>query len=154
MNYQVAKSFDRDGTRYRPGDDLPEGLDKVAIAHYQRHGMIREAPAPGTTKPAGPAQASVAAPGRKRESAKPKDVKAAPSTATGKADAPVATAETASTAADGSATPDQGGASAAPAADAAAADTPATDGAGSSEASGDGTAASQPQDPAAGAANV
>lgn len=70
MNYQAAKSFDRDGTRYRPGDDLPEGLDKVAIAHYQRHGMIREAPAPGTTKPGGPAR-STRQPKGKPEERKP-----------------------------------------------------------------------------------
>lgn len=122
MNYQAAKSFDRDGTRYRPGDDLPEGLDKVAIAHYQRHGMIREAPTPTTTKPAGPAQPPAPGTGRKRESAKPKEIKEPP-LASVAAPAPDVAVVAGSTA---------GGQSvdaAAPAADAAAADATAAPGA-------------------------
>lgn len=50
---EVAKTFRRDGMLYRPGDELPEGLDKVTLAHYKRHGMIAE---PEETKPAGPAR--------------------------------------------------------------------------------------------------
>ncbi|MDH0897785.1 hypothetical protein N5C12_00200 [Comamonas aquatica] len=114
MNYQAAKSFDRDGTRYRPGDDLPEGLDKVAIAHYLRHGMIREAPAPGTTKPAGPAQSPATGPSRKRESAKPKEVKEPPPP-------PVAAPALSAAASVGSTAGGQDGEAAAPAADSAAA---------------------------------
>ncbi|WP_417282656.1 hypothetical protein [Comamonas sp.] len=67
---EVAKTFDRDGVRYRPGDPLPEGLDKITMDHYKRHGMVREvkpqeakpaarrgrtAQEPKHTKPAGPA---------------------------------------------------------------------------------------------------
>lgn len=66
---EVAKTFDRDGVRYRPGDLLPEGLDKITMDHYKRHGMVREvkpqetkpvvrrgrtAQEPRQTKPAGP----------------------------------------------------------------------------------------------------
>ena len=40
---EVAKTFDRDGVRYRPGDTLPEGLDRQTLEHYKRHGMVREA---------------------------------------------------------------------------------------------------------------
>ncbi|WP_395026592.1 hypothetical protein [Comamonas odontotermitis] len=50
---EIAKSFRRDGVLYRPGDALPEGLDKVTLTHYKRYGMIAE---PEETKPAGPAR--------------------------------------------------------------------------------------------------
>lgn len=124
MNYQAAKSFDRDGTRYRPGDDLPESLDKVAIAHYQRHGMIREAPAPGTTKPAGPAQPSAPGAGRKRESAKVKEIKELPP-------APVAAPAPDAAAVAGNTAGDLAVEAAKPTADAAAADATAAPGANS-----------------------
>jgi len=39
---EAAKTFERDGKRYRPGDPLPDGLDAVTLAHYKRHGMVRE----------------------------------------------------------------------------------------------------------------
>ncbi len=56
---EVAKTFERDGKRYRPGDPLPDGLDAVTLAHYKRHGMVREprakAPGPADKKPASPA---------------------------------------------------------------------------------------------------
>lgn len=55
---EVAKSFERNGVRYRPGDPMPADLDKDIIAHYLRHGMVREArlPTPAETKPATPAR--------------------------------------------------------------------------------------------------
>jgi hypothetical protein len=55
---EVAKTFERNGVRYRPGDKLPPDLDKDVLAHYQRHGMVREArtPGPAETKPAAPAR--------------------------------------------------------------------------------------------------
>lgn len=55
---QAAKTFERNGVRYRPGDALPSDLDATTKAHYLRHGMIREggAPAPTQTKPAAPAR--------------------------------------------------------------------------------------------------
>ena len=40
MKYKANKTFERGGAMYRAGDDLPEGLDEVTIAHYLRHGMI------------------------------------------------------------------------------------------------------------------
>lgn len=51
---QAAKTFDRNGIRYRPGDALPPDLDAPTLAHYRRHGMVREArtPAPAVKKPA------------------------------------------------------------------------------------------------------
>lgn len=50
---EAAKTFDRNGIRYRPGDALPADLDTTTLAHYQRHGMVREArtPAPAVKKP-------------------------------------------------------------------------------------------------------
>ncbi|WP_313570232.1 hypothetical protein [Comamonas terrigena] len=120
MSYQAAKPFDRDGMRYRPGDDLPEGLDKVAIAHYQRHGMIREAPAPTTTKPAGPAQPPASGAGRKRDSARAKEVKEhAPAPVAGPASAAAVSGNTAG---------GQASEAAAPTADAAVADVTAAPG--------------------------
>lgn len=55
---EVAKTFERNGMRYRPGDELPPDLDKDVLAHYQRHGMVRETrvPGPAETKPAAPAR--------------------------------------------------------------------------------------------------
>lgn len=50
---EIAKTFDRNGVRYRPGDPLPEGLDQITLDHYKRHGMVREAK-PQETKPEGP----------------------------------------------------------------------------------------------------
>lgn len=65
---EVAKTFDRNGVRYRPGDPLPEGLDKTTLDHYKRHGMVREVK-PGETKPATPT--------RRSRSAAPKNTPAA-----------------------------------------------------------------------------
>lgn len=64
---EVAKTFDRDGVRYRPGDPLPPNLDKQALEHYKRYGMVREAK-PGETKPAGQ---------RQRKPVKPTEIKPA-----------------------------------------------------------------------------
>ena len=50
---EIAKTFDRNGVRYRPGDPLPEGLDQVTLDHYKRYGMVREAK-PREAKPEGP----------------------------------------------------------------------------------------------------
>ena len=61
---EVLKSFRRNGEIFSPGDDLPDGLDAVTIAHYRRHGMIG---APDETKPA--------APGRRRVPARPAEKK-------------------------------------------------------------------------------
>lgn len=58
---EVAKTFDRNGVRYRPGDPLPEGLDKVTMEHYKRHGMVREAK-PSETKPSAPTRRRATAP--------------------------------------------------------------------------------------------
>lgn len=64
---QAAKTFDRNGVRYRPGDPLPEGLDKVTLEHYKRHGMVREV-RPAETKPAA---------SRQRKPAEPRQLKPA-----------------------------------------------------------------------------
>ena len=56
---EVAKTFDRDGVRYRPGDPLPPNLDKQALEHYKRYGMVREAK-PSEAKPAGQRQRKLA----------------------------------------------------------------------------------------------
>lgn len=66
----AAKSFIRAGKRYRPGDPLPEDLDKPTLAHYQRHGMVREA-APSETKPAQPGRKQ-ATPKQPKQVADPK----------------------------------------------------------------------------------
>lgn len=67
---EVAKTFDHDGVRYRPGDPLPPNLDKQALEHYKRYGMVRDVK-PSETKPAAP---------RQRKQAEPKASKpAAPS---------------------------------------------------------------------------
>lgn len=65
---EAAKTFERDGKRYRPGDAIPDGLDAVTLAHYKRHGMVREPrtkPAPSEKKPAGPGH-NASAPGSRR----------------------------------------------------------------------------------------
>lgn len=67
---EVAKTFDRDGKRYRPGDPLPPDLDKTTLAHYQRHGMVREAK-PSENKPATPAR-KTATPKVAKPAAEPK----------------------------------------------------------------------------------
>lgn len=67
---EVAKSFERDGKRYRPGDPLPPDLDKTTLAHYQRHGMVREAK-PSENKPAAPAR-KTATPKVAKPAAEPK----------------------------------------------------------------------------------
>ena len=61
---EVAKTFDRNGIRYRPGDALPPDLDTTTLAHYRRHGMVREArtPAPAVKKPAARKPQAVAKP--------------------------------------------------------------------------------------------
>lgn len=52
MNLEVAKTFERNSVRYRPGDPLPSDLDKQTLDHYKRHGMVRPASrAPGEKKP-------------------------------------------------------------------------------------------------------
>lgn len=73
---EAAKTFERDGKRYRPGDAMPDGLDAVTLAHYKRHGMVREPrtkPAPGEKKPAGPGHNASAS----RRNATPKPAHAA-----------------------------------------------------------------------------
>lgn len=67
---EVAKSFERDGKRYRPGDPLPPDLDKTTLAHYQRHGMVREAK-PSENKPVAPAR-KTATPKVAKPAAEPK----------------------------------------------------------------------------------
>lgn len=61
---QAAKTFDRNGIRYRPGDALPPDLDAPTLAHYRRHGMVRETrtPAPAVKKPAARKPQAVAKP--------------------------------------------------------------------------------------------
>lgn len=77
----VSKPFLRGSRRYRRGEAAPTDLDKVAQDEYLRLGLLGKRPitaaalAPSTTKPAGPSQTSVPSSGRKRESARPKDVK-------------------------------------------------------------------------------
>ncbi|WP_373785908.1 hypothetical protein [Delftia acidovorans] len=72
---EVAKTFERDGKRYRPGDPLPDGLDAVTLAHYKRHGMVREprakAPGPAEKKPASPASPPQTPAPRRNSSPKP-----------------------------------------------------------------------------------
>lgn len=72
---EAAKTFERDGKRYRPGDPLPDGLDGPTLAHYKRHGMIREPrgkePAPANRKPAGPANPASSPNPRRRGSPAP-----------------------------------------------------------------------------------
>lgn len=72
---EAAKTFERDGKRYRPGDPLPDGLDGPTLAHYKRHGMIREPrgkePAPANRKPAGPANPASSPGPRRRGSPAP-----------------------------------------------------------------------------------
>ena len=65
MEWIAQKTFDRNGVRYRRGDKLPDDLDKVTVAHYQRNGMIQQ-PKPEETKPAGPAESKPAVPKKPR----------------------------------------------------------------------------------------
>ncbi len=51
MELKVAKTFDRNGQRYRAGDAPPPDLDKPTVQHYLRHGMLVEAAPAGA--PAG-----------------------------------------------------------------------------------------------------
>lgn len=52
MTLEVAKTFERNSVRFRPGDPLPTDLDKQTLDHYKRHGMVRPASrAPGEKKP-------------------------------------------------------------------------------------------------------
>lgn len=67
MDYHVAKTFNRLGVRYRPGDAPPPDLDLVTTAHYLRHGMLAEAataakPATRTRRTPAPQQASTPTP--------------------------------------------------------------------------------------------
>ena len=50
MEYEIGKTFKSGGKLLKPGDDLPEGLDKITLDHYKRHGMVREVK-PQETKP-------------------------------------------------------------------------------------------------------
>ena len=50
---EAAKTFERNGVRYRPGDALPSDIDKATLEHYKRYGMVREAK-PSETKPVAP----------------------------------------------------------------------------------------------------
>lgn len=70
---EAAKTFDRNGIRYRPGDALPDDLDKITLAHYQRHGMVREArtPSPSTKKPAAPRKAPAPRPPENKSATEP-----------------------------------------------------------------------------------
>ena len=70
---EVAKTFDRNGIRYRPGDALPTDLDATTLAHYQRHGMVREArtPSPTSKKPATPRKATTPRPPENKSAADP-----------------------------------------------------------------------------------
>lgn len=55
---EAAKTFERNGVRYRPGDALPDDLDAPTKAHYRRYGMVRanQTPVPSEKKPAAPAR--------------------------------------------------------------------------------------------------
>lgn len=70
---EVAKTFDRNGIRYRPGDALPADLDTTTLAHYQRHGMVREArtPSPTSKKPATPRKATTPRPPENKSATEP-----------------------------------------------------------------------------------
>lgn len=70
---EVAKTFERQGVRYHPGDQLPPDLDKPALEHYLRHGMVREL-RPNETKPMAHARKS-----RTLQPSKQTDTPAAPS---------------------------------------------------------------------------
>lgn len=147
----VSKPFLRGSKRYRRGESAPPDLDKVTLDEYKRLGLLAlkppaaASPAPTTTKPAGPAQTTAPSTGRKRESAKPKEVKAAP---------PIPAGDAASTAtSDGTAAPGQGGEAGAPAVDAAPVDVATGEGTASSAPTADSAAAGQPQDSSAGASN-
>ena len=42
MEYEIGKTFKSGGKLLKPGEPLPDGLDKVTLEHYKRHGMVRE----------------------------------------------------------------------------------------------------------------
>jgi len=102
---EVAKTFERNGVRYRPGDELPPDLDKDVLAHYQRHGMVREArtPGPAETKPAAPAR-KAATPKVTKPAADPKPAETKDAS---KDEAPSAAAQTSSDMQDAQAKQDQ-----------------------------------------------
>lgn len=50
MEYEIGKTFKSGGKLLKPGEPLPDGLDKVTLEHYKRHGMVREVK-PQDTKP-------------------------------------------------------------------------------------------------------
>lgn len=74
MEYEIGKTFKSGGKLLKPGEPLPDGLDKVTLEHYKRHGMVREVkpqdtkpdtskrrtstPRPKEIKPAGPGDSS------------------------------------------------------------------------------------------------
>lgn len=74
MEYEIGKTFKSGGKLLKPGEPLPDGLDKVTLEHYKRHGMVREVkpqetkpeaskrrtstPRPKENKPVGPAEGS------------------------------------------------------------------------------------------------
>lgn len=92
----VTKPFLRGSKRYRRGEAAPTDLDKVTQDEYLRLGLLGKNSltaatlAPSTTKPAGPSQTLAPSSGRKREAAKPKDVKGLRQTPTAPASAPAA----------------------------------------------------------------
>lgn len=92
----VTKPFLRGSKRYRRGEAAPTDLDKVTQDEYLRLGLLGKNSltaatlAPSTTKPAGPSQTLAPSSGRKREAAKPKDVKGLRLTPTAPASAPAA----------------------------------------------------------------
>lgn len=77
MEYEIGKTFKSGGKLLKPGEPLPDGLDKVTLEHYKRHGMVREVKPqeakpeaskrrtatqrPKETKPAGPGDSSQSA---------------------------------------------------------------------------------------------
>lgn len=77
MEYEIGKTFKSGGKLLKPGEPLPDGLDKVTLEHYKRHGMVREVTQqetkpeaskrrtattrPKETKPAGPGDSSQSA---------------------------------------------------------------------------------------------
>ncbi len=93
----VTKPFLRGSKRYRRGEAAPTDLDKVTQDDYLRLGLLGRkritsaALAPSNTNPAGPAQTTVPSTGRKRESAKPRDVKATTATNAAPTDATATT---------------------------------------------------------------
>lgn len=52
MSIEIAKPFTRNGHHLRPGDAVPDDVDKPTLEHYRRHGMVREAKPAKPEKPA------------------------------------------------------------------------------------------------------